>query len=129
MAALKEKAVALLSTTTAIDFQTDTAYTLYTVPTGKRCILDHAKVICGTAASTTAVFTIGKSTALTDFLPSQTGTNLAAQYDVIICRPIPATTPLKSKSYAAGDVIKLDIGTADADGSTDAIVMLFGTLY
>jgi len=118
----------LLSTTT-LDVQTATVTTLYTVPTGKRLVIDHVKVICGTAASTTAILTFGQSTAVTDFLDSQTMTNLAAQYDCVICAPIPNATPVKTKSYAAAAIIQVDVGTADADGSTDAKVLLFGTLY
>lgn len=128
MADLKETSIALLSTTT-VDFQSAAATTLFTVPTGKRCVLDHVKVICGTAASTTAGLTFGQSTALTDFLTEQTMTNLAAQYDCVICAPVPNATPVKTKSYAAAVIIQCDVATADPDGSDDAIVMLFGTLY
>lgn len=128
MADLKETSVALLSSTT-LDVTSTGATTLYTVPTGKRCVLDHAKVICGTAASTTAVITFGRSTALTDFLDSQTMTNLAAQYDCVICAPVPNATPVKTKSYAAGVIIQCNVGTADVDGSEDATVLLYGTIY
>ena len=128
MADLKEKSISLLSTTT-LDVQSTGATTLYTVPTGKRCVLHHARVICGTAASTTAVITFGQEGALTDFLGSQTMTNLAAQYDAVICSPIPHATPVKTKSYAAATVIQVNVGTADVDGSTDAIVKLYGTIY
>jgi len=128
LADLKEKSVSLLSTTT-LDVQSTGATTLYTVPTGKRCVLDHVKVICGSAASTTAVITFGQVGALTDFLGSQTMTNLAAQYDTVICAPIPNATPVKTKSYAATTIIQVNVGTADVDGSDDAIVMLFGTIY
>lgn len=128
MADLKECAVALLSTTT-LTVRSTGATTLYTVPTGKRLVLDHVKIICGAAPSPTAIVTFGRSSALTDFLDSQTLTNLAAQYDCVICKPVPNATPVKSKSYAAGTVIQCNVGTADVDGSTDAIVKLFGTLY
>ncbi len=125
---MKEKAITLLSTTT-LSVQATGATTLYTVPTGKRCVLHSAKVICGTAASTTAVITFGQVGALTDFLGSQTMTNLAAQYDAVTCMPIPNATPVKTKSYAAATIIQCNVGTADTDGSDDATVMLFGTLY
>jgi len=128
MADLKEVSIALLSSTT-LDVQSATQTTLYTVPTGKRCVLDHVKVICGSAASTTAGLTFGRSTALTDFLTEQTMTNLAAQYDCVICAPVPNATPVKTKSYAAGVIIQCDVATADVDGSDDATVLLFGTLY
>jgi hypothetical protein len=128
MADLKEAAVTLLSSTT-LDVTSTGATTLYTVPTGKRCVLDHFKVICGSAASTTAVITVGRSTALTDFLDSQTMTNLAAQYDCVICAPVPNATPVKTKSYAAATIIQCNVGTADADGSEDATLLLYGTIY
>jgi hypothetical protein len=124
----KEKTIALLSST-VFSVQAAASTTLYTVPTGKRCILDKATIVCGTAASTTAKVTIGASTATTDFLAENTLTNLAAQYDAVICRPVGATTPLKSKSYAAGTIIVVAVTTADVDGSTDCILRLFGTLY
>ena len=125
---LKEASISLLASVT-LDVQTATVTTLYTVPTGKRCVLDHAKVICGSAASTTAGLSFGQVGALTDFLTEQTMTNLAAQYDCAICAPIPNATPVKTKSYAAATIIQVDVATADTDGSDDATVMLFGTLY
>jgi hypothetical protein len=128
MAALNENAITLLSTTT-VSLQTAAATTLYTVPTGKRCVLTELFIRCGSAASTTAKFTSGQVGALTDFLAEVTCTNLAATYDTLRCVPIPATTPLKSKSYAAGTVLQINITTADTDGSTDAIADLFGYLY
>lgn len=128
MADLKEKSISLLSATT-VSVQSAAATTLYTVPVGKRCILDSIKMVCGTAASTTAKFTVGQVGALTDFLAEVTCTNLAAQYDMIRCVPIPNLVSLKSKSYAAATVIQINITTADVDGSTDTTVYLFGTLY
>ena len=125
---MKECSLSLLSETT-LDVTSTGATTLYTVPTGKRCVLHCAVVVCGTAASTTAVITFGQVGALTDFLDSQTMTNLAAQYDAVTCMPIPNATPVKTKSYAAATVIQVNVGTADADGSTDATIYLFGLIY
>ncbi len=122
---LKEKSIGLLSTTT-VTFGADGQTTLYTVPVGKRCILDHAKIVAAADAGTTTI-TIGQVGALTDFLPTNTLSNLDAQYDAVTVMPIPNTTPLKGKSYAAGTVIQIDVGAhAGAAGNT---VYLFGTLY
>ena len=52
--------------------------------------------------------------------------NLDAQYDVVTIKPIPNTTPLQNKSYAAGTVIQMDVTTA-VGGATNA-GLLFGTL-
>ena len=128
MADLKECAISLLSETT-LDVTSTGQTTLYTVPTGKRCVLHCAVVVCGSAASTTATLTFGQVGALTDFLNTQTMTNLAAQYDAVTCMPIPNATPVKTKSYAASTVIQVDVSTADADGMTDGTVYLFGFIY
>ena len=122
---LKEKAVSLLSATT-VSFAADGQTALYTVPTGKRCVLSHAVIVAAADAGTTTV-TIGQVGALTDFLAANTLGNLDAQYDSVIVMPIPNTTPLKGKSYAAGTVIQVDVGSnAGAAGNT---IYLYGFLY
>ena len=128
MSLIEENGIALISTTT-VDLTDTGATTLFTVPTGFRFVPFAVAMRCGSAASTTAVVTFGQVGALTDFLGSQTMTNLAATYDTVWCVPIPNATPVKCKSYAAGTVFQMNVGTADADGSTDAIADLFGFLY
>ena len=125
MAKLIESATALLSSTT-VTFGADWQTTLYTVPTGKRCVLSHVVIVAGADAGATTC-TVGQVGALTDFLPTNTLSNLDAQYDAVILKPIPNTTPLKSKSYAAGTVIQIDVGShAGAAGNT---VYLYGMTY
>ena len=122
---IKTIALKELSSTT-VSLAAVAATTLYTVPTGYRCVLSHVDVIAGADASTSTV-TIGQSTALTDFLGTQTLSNLDAQYDKVTLMPIPAATPVKQKSYAAGTVIQMDVTTANG-GATNT-VNLFGYLY
>lgn len=123
---LKEKAISLLSTTTvALNADADT--TLYTVPTGKRCVLSHAILVAGADAGATTTIAIGQDTAETDFLAANTLSNLDAANDAVILRPIPNTTPLKSKSYAGGTVIQAQVGT-QSGGATNTLY-LFGFLY
>lgn len=122
---LKEKASALLSTTT-ISFAADADTILYTVPAGKRCVLSHAIPVAAAAAGATTL-SIGASGSTTDFVPNNILSNLAAQYDALIIRPIPNTTPLKSKSYAAGTVIKATV--ASQAGAAANTLYLFGFLY
>ena len=126
MVNLKEKAITLLSST-VVSFAADAATTLYTVPTGKRCVLAKAIVIAGADAGATTTMSIGKSTALTDFLGNQTLSNLDAQYDAVILQPVPNATPAKQKSYAAGDIIQANVGSNS--GGASNTVMLFGVLY
>ena len=122
---LEEFAITLLSSTT-VAFNANATTTLFTVPTGKRCVLTHAVVVAGADASTTTV-SIGQVGALTDFLAVNTLSNLDAQYDSVVLQPIPNTTPLKGKSYAAGTVIQMDV-TNQAGGASNQ-VSLFGFLY
>jgi len=125
MAALNLLANTLLSTTTvALNANADT--TVYTVPTGKRCILSHAILVAGADAGTT-VISIGQDTAETDFIPNNTLSNLDAQYDAVILMPVPNTTPTKTKSYAAGTVIQAKV-SSQAGGATNTLY-LFGLLY
>lgn len=123
---LKEKAVALLSTTT-ISLAADADTTLYTVPAGKRCVLSHAVVVAADDAGATTTLSIGQSGATTDFVPNNTLSNLDAQYDAVIIRPVPNTTTLKSKSYAAATVIKGTV--ASQSGAAGNTLYLFGFLY
>jgi len=122
---IKTVAMKLLSSTT-VSFAAAAATTLYTVPAGFRCVLSHADVVAGADAGTSTV-TIGRSTALTDFLGTQTLSNLDAAYDKVTLQPIPNATPVKQKSYAAAVVIQMDV-TSAAGGATNT-VYLFGYLY
>ena len=97
------------------------ATTLYTVPTGYKAVLDHVDLIAGADASTSAV-TVGRSTALTDFLGTQTLTGINADEDVAILRPVPAATTVLSKTYAAGVVIQMDVTTASG-GATNQVYL------
>lgn len=123
---LKEKAIALLSTTTvALNGNADT--TLYTVPVGKRCILHSAILVAGADASTTNI-SIGQDTAETDFVAATHLDNLNAQYDACILQPLPVLDPVNCiKSYAAGTVIQAQV-TNQAGGATNTLY-LFGMLY
>ena len=125
MADLKEKAIALLSTTT-VSFAANAQTTLYTVPAGKRCILSSATIVLGADAVGTDV-AIGQNGATTDFITTTDLGNIDAQYDAAILQPIPATNVLKSKSYAAGTVIEINV--TNQAGSAGNTVYLYGTIY
>ena len=126
MSELKEVGLALLSATT-VPLNADGQTTIYTVPTGKRCILSHALLILGADAGTSDL-SIGQNGATTDFLPVQNLDNLNAQYDVGLLMPVPSATPaLPQKSYAAGTVIEADV--SNNAGGADNTLYLFGLLY
>lgn len=126
MVNLKEKAITLLSTTT-VSFAADADTVLYTVPVGKRCVLRAACIVAGADAGATTTASIGANGAETDFVPANTLSNLDAQYDSVWLVPIPNTTPLKGKSYAAGTVIEMQV--ANQSGGATNTVYLFGFIY
>ena len=126
MSFLDTKTAKLLSSTT-VAFNANADTTLYTVPAGYRCVLSHAVIVAGADAGATTTIAIGQDGAETDFLAANTLSNLDAANDVVIVRPIPNTTPLKSKSYAAGTVIQAQVGS-QSGGATNT-VYLFGFLY
>lgn len=116
----------LLSTTT-VAFNADADTTLYTVPAGVRCVLHYAIVVAGADAGATTTISIGANGTETDWLAVNTLSNLDAQYDAVILMPIPNTTPLKGKSYAATTVIQAQV--ANQSGGATNTVYLFGHLY
>jgi len=116
----------LLSTTT-VAFNADADTTLYTVPTGKRCVLSHAIIVAAGDAGATTTVSIGANGSETDFIPANILSNLDAEYDAVILMPIPNTTPLKIKSYAAATIIEAQV--ASQSGMTGNTIYLFGILY
>jgi hypothetical protein len=126
MPALRDYASTLLSTTT-VDFSADGDTTIFTVPAGKRCVLHFVVVIAGSDAGASTTLSIGQDSAETDFVPANTLSNLDAANDVVILKPIPNTTPLKNKSYAAGTVIQAQV--ASQSGGNSNALHLFGHLY
>ncbi|KKM63121.1 hypothetical protein LCGC14_1514670 [marine sediment metagenome] len=125
MASLKENAVTLLSTAT-VPLNADADIVLYTVPVGKRCILAFAHLVLGADAGTSDL-SMGQDGAETDFLPVQNLNDLDAQYDVGFLCPVPSSTPVLLKSYAAGTVIEARIAN-NAGGATNTLY-LYGLLY
>jgi len=120
------KTIALLSATT-ISFAVDADTALYTVPTGKRCVLSHATVVAAGDAGASTTLSIGADGSETDFIPANTLSNLDAQYDAVILQPIPNTTPLKIKSYEVATVIEAQV--ANQSGVAGNTIYLFGILY
>lgn len=122
---LIEKSVSLLSATTvALNADADTV--IYTVPTGKRCILHSALLVAGADAGTSDI-SIGQNGAETDFVGVTNLDNLDAQYDSMLLAPVPSATPATLKSYAAGTVIEAKIAN-QAGGATNTLY-LYGMIY
>lgn len=128
MSDLRENSISLLSATT-VALNANGTTTLYTVPTGKRCILAFAILVLGADASTTDI-QIGQNGATTDFCGPSDLANIDAQYDACILQPMPVATPgsvVLTKSYAAATVIEAEV-TNQAGGATNTLY-LYGMLY
>jgi len=129
----KEICDCLLSTTT-VSHAAAAQTTLYTVPTGKRCVLTKCIIIAAGDEAATDI-TIGQTASWDDFVGANgVGAadmqldNLDAQYDVAIIGPdMSANAALGLKSYAAGTAIKVDV--VAANGNAANTYMLFGILY
>jgi hypothetical protein len=109
---------------TVVSFAANADTILFYVPPLKKLVLTKAIVIAGADAGTTTI-SIGQSTSTTDFIPVSTLSNLDAANDVVILQPIPSTTPLKGKAYAAGTIISCTV--ASASGGATNTVQLYGT--
>jgi len=97
---------------TIADFSSATPTTLYTVPTGYVCYPLYALLECNADVGANLVFSIGKSTALTDFIGSTNGDNLDADNDFIFLGPVPSATPATLKKYTAGQIIQFNVSVA-----------------
>ena len=125
MSALNENAVTLLSATT-VSLAADASTTIYTVPTGKRCILHSAILVAGADAGTSDI-SIGITAGGTDFVGVTNLDNVDAEFDACILAPVPSATPAILKSYAAAAVIIAKVANF-AGGATNTLY-LYGMLY
>jgi len=126
---IKTQAISLLDAVDSVNLgDTATSETIYTVPTGYTCILDHVIIRNFSATAAGGIVTVGQTGALTDFLPSQTLTACNSTESVAILRPVPNATTLKHIQYIADDALILDVGTATT-GACTATVEFWGRIY
>jgi len=126
MANFKEYCDSLLSVTEITDLSVADVTTIYTVPVGKTCILTKAIVRANADVGASLAVTIGSSGTPTDFLNTQTLSNLDAASDAVTLRPVPNATPVKQKEYAAAILIQIDVSVAG--NAVAGTVYLFGIL-
>jgi len=115
----------LTSTPVTVSLAGVAATTLYTVPTGKIMIPFAVCLVAGADCGVAQV-TLGRSTALTDFLTAQTLGSIDASGDMAWLMPIPAASPVLLKTYAAAVIFQIDV-TVVGGGATN-YVDLFGWL-
>ena len=123
MAAPKDE----LLSSTAIDLNAVADTAIYTVPTGKKLTItyDQLRELSGDAGS--AQNTVGQASAKTDFLNTQTLSNLNAAGKAGRQMPVPSATTPAIVEYAAGTVIYFCV-TQAAGSACTCIVDLIGTL-
>lgn len=126
MADLKESAIALLSSTT-VSFAATGATTLYTVPTGKKCIPFSFAVRPG-ADPVDCTATFGSTgTSANSILDTQTfHTNVDTATEAGWIMPVPNATTVAVPVLAAADVIQITI--AGGGGGATNTVDFFGYL-
>jgi len=128
MANLKEKCVALLGSVDSVDLNDDaSSTTIYTVPTGKKCVLDHVRLRNISADCGSCTCTVGQTGALTDFLNTQTLSGLNAAASTGILRPEINSTPVKLIEYTAAETLVFRVANAAGSACT-ATVEFFGTI-
>jgi hypothetical protein len=129
MADLKMYAEALLSSTPSVDMKTVATTNLYTVPTGKTAIVTKVIIRNPSASLAGGVCTFGKTTAKTDFLGSQTLTNISTvTTGVAILQPVPNATPVLGLAYVATAIFCIDVTTGITAASGTATIDVFGYL-
>ena len=111
--------------TTTVSLAATGQTTLYTVPAGKVFVPVMA-VLRADASANTSVVTFGRVGTLTDFLGSQTLSNVDAAGDLCIMMPVPTATPTVLKTYAAAVVFQIDVTTGN--GGAVNYVDMFGYL-
>lgn len=122
-----EEGIGLVSDTAVADLSAVTATTLYTVPAGKVFVATEVWLRSAADVGGSLAFTIGRSTALTDFVGTTNGDNLDVAGDCILVKPVPSATPATNKSYAAGVIIQFKVSVAG--NGVAGRVFLFGFLY
>lgn len=126
MADLKERGISLLSTSTLVDMKTaSTKRTLYTVPTGKTCVV--GKVVIRTTSASLAggtSYAFGGTATCNDW---KTAVDLSGMTtlttDVFIIMPT-----AKFTGYVAATVFGMYITTGSTSAAT-ATIDVFGYLY
>ena len=123
---MNEECISMLASV-SVDLNSVATTNLYTVPPGKKLVVDHVKLRNLSASAGSAVATFGQSGAKTDFLGSQTLSNLNAAGKAGKLMPVPAATPAAIEEYTAGEVFVIDVTTAAGSACT-ANAEVFGKL-
>ena len=125
---LNEECVSLLASVAAVDLNSVAFNSLYQCAPGKKWIPVAVvpRNLSADAASATATF--GESASQTDFLGTQTLSNLSAAGKAAILQPIPNATPVAIVEYDEDDDFGIDV-TQAAGSACTATLDVFGYEY
>jgi hypothetical protein len=124
MAALNQNALTRLATVDLVDMNSGTAQTLYTVPTGKTCIISHIVVRKASTSLTTASYSFGfNSASFNDVIANATHTELTGNtlFTNLIAK-------VGAKIGNAADVLKILLNTLQGGAATVSIDV-YGYLF
>ena len=120
---LKENAVTLLEATASVDMNAVAVTTLYTVPTGKSCVITH--VVCRIASTslTTASWSFGFDVVGSDCIANATHTELdgTTKYTVL-------QAEVGAVLGVAAGTFKIRVNTAQG-GAATMTIEVFGYIY
>jgi hypothetical protein len=128
----KERTISRISVTTGCDLNAaaDTEKSLYTIPEGKKLIVDAVVLHTFSADTLAAVVTFGKTGGSCDeFLGDQTLSNITASYatQALKCTIVPNATPVANTIFAAAEVFGMEI-TTPAGSACTCTVEVWGHL-
>jgi hypothetical protein len=121
---LETAAISLLSEIN-VDLSSNADTIIYTVPTGKTCVLAWACLVAGSNTGASQI-SIGQSGSTTDWIPLNT-LAVSVAGNAFVLQPVPNTTTPLQQTYPAGTVIKATVAN-HAGGATNALY-LFGFLF
>jgi hypothetical protein len=120
--------VLLSSVTVNLNAAADTETVLFTVPTGKKLIVDKVVIRGLSATAAASVITLGKGGgACNEFLGDQTLSNLDGVTKAAVLQAIPNATPVAQTILAAAETFSCEITTA-AGSTCTATFDVFGYL-
>lgn len=125
---LKDKAVALLASVAGVDLNSVAFNNLYRCAPGKKWIPIAVVMRKLSATAASALATLGESASQTDFLGTQTLSNINAAGKAAILQPIPNATPVAIVEYDEDDDFGLDV-TQAAGSACTATFDVFGYEY
>jgi len=124
---LSEECIDMLASVDSVDLNAVATTNLFTVPEGKKFIPDHVKPRNLSADAGSAKATFGQTGAKTDFLGTQTLSNLNAAGKSAKLQPVPSATPAAIVEYTAGQIFCIDV-TQAAGSACTCTLDVFGKL-